>query len=312
MEDLAGFGRATEKILDVVASGLGVLYRPRAIRAEAEARAYEIRVLGKAQMDVEKAKSSHELTAAINTKIAMADAEQQLAERARDRLIQAELGRQRNLEAIVQLALDAPPVVVAEEPVDPDWARTLFRLGQEVSDTTMQKLWARVLNAEVANPGAFSVRSLQALSTLSKAEVEAFQTLCNLSNDSGYVLVPVQNGLADFIERRRQWFLPWGLDDATMELLEEAGLVAEGVSLFASTKSSIGPSSPTDFMTLRLTFPGLMAIFTCLDPKRRELTLCGMKFTSVGRQLKRLTSARFDQSYLAPLAAAYDVTVRIE
>ncbi len=312
IEDLAGLGKATEKLLDVVAKGIGVLYKPRAIRAEAEARAYEIRVLGEANIHIERTKSECQLAAAINSKIQMADAEQQLAERARMRLVQTELQRQRNVEAIVHLALEDPPKIVADDPVNSDWTRTLFRLGQEVSDATMQKLWASVLNAEVAKPGSFSIRSLQTLATLSRDEIEAFQRLCSLSNGSGNVLTPVQTGLADFVERRHQWFLPWGLSDTALELLQETGLLAEGVNIFASAKLSPQASSPTDPLSLRLAFPGCMAVFTCIEKKRRELILCSMKLTSVGRELRRLAPATFDRSYLTTLAAAYDVSLRLE
>lgn len=312
MEDLVGIGRATEKLLEVVTNGIGLIYRPRAIRAEADARAYEVRALGEANLDIERARSAHELTRAIDSKLAVAEAEQLLIERARDRLVQTEAQRQKNVDAIVQLAMESAPDVVSNEPVEPDWTRTLFRLGQDVSDEAMQRLWARVLNGEVSKPGSFSLRSLQVLSTLTKAEVAGFQKLCSLSTGDGRVLVPVQNGMADFIERRPDWFRPWGLAEAQMELLLEAGLIVEGVNIYAGIKMAMKPVSVHDVVSLRLPFPSGVGVFTELNSKIREFNIFCIRLTPVGRELQRLAAVEFDRTYLSQVAATYNLAFRYE
>ena len=42
-------GKPFEKLIEVVSNGIGTLYRPRAIRQEADAKAYEIKVIEKAK-----------------------------------------------------------------------------------------------------------------------------------------------------------------------------------------------------------------------------------------------------------------------
>lgn len=312
MEDLLGFGKGTDKLLDVVSRGIGVLYRPRSMRAEADARAYETRVLGAASLDVEKAKAALELSMAIQSKHAMSEADAQLATRARDRLVQTEIQRQRNVEAIVQMALEAPPADASEEAVDDDWTRTLFRFGQEVSDTTMQRLWAQLLNGEVAQPGTYSVRALQALSMLSKAEVSAFQKLCRMCDATGRIFVPPNITDDDWLNRRSNWFKPHGLEDATLEVLQEAGLVADGIHTLAAVHMVNRDKTPRDCIVLRLRFAGSIGVFTCLDSGRRTLELKCLRLTTAGRELARLTDADFDRTYPALVAATYDLAFRYE
>lgn len=312
MDDLVGLGKATEKMLDVVARGIGVLHRPRSIRVEADARAYEMRVLGEAALDVEKAKAAHQLSLAVDTKLAMAEADEQLAARARERLVQTEIQRQRNVEEIVQLAIEAPPTAVSDEPVDDDWTRTLFRYGQDVSDATMQRVWAQVLNGEVAQPGSYSLRALRALSTLTKSEVAAFQRLCRLSDEKGRIPSPPNVGEDGGFQRRHGWFEPDGISDQTVQLLQEAGLVAEGTAPLAAVRMVAEPASLTDLLVLRLPIAGCTAVFTCLEASQRTLELYCMRLTSIGRELARLTDADFDKTYLQRVAAAYAVAFRVE
>ncbi len=44
-------GKPFEKLIEVVSNGIGTLYRPRAIRKEADAKAYEIKVVEKAKAE---------------------------------------------------------------------------------------------------------------------------------------------------------------------------------------------------------------------------------------------------------------------
>ncbi|UUW11213.1 hypothetical protein NLG42_10480 [Flavobacterium plurextorum] len=43
-------GKPIEKLIDVISEGIGVLYKPRAIRKEADAEAYKIIAIKKAKL----------------------------------------------------------------------------------------------------------------------------------------------------------------------------------------------------------------------------------------------------------------------
>ena len=42
-------GKPIEKLIDVISKGIGTIYKPRAIRKEAEAKAYEIEIIERAK-----------------------------------------------------------------------------------------------------------------------------------------------------------------------------------------------------------------------------------------------------------------------
>ena len=42
-------GKPLEKLLDVISKGVGVLYKPKEIRRNADAKAYEVKVIAKAE-----------------------------------------------------------------------------------------------------------------------------------------------------------------------------------------------------------------------------------------------------------------------
>lgn len=155
MTDNLGFGKAAEKIVDAISSGIGSLYRPRAIRAEADARAYERVVLGQADLRIEKERAIQEFSLGVDKRIQQDEVEFALAVRARDRLVASEIQRQANVEAIAELALQNVPLEVSDSTVDSDWTRTLFRYGQDVSNESMQRVWAKIIQAEVARPDSF-------------------------------------------------------------------------------------------------------------------------------------------------------------
>jgi hypothetical protein len=101
MEDLAGFGKATEKFFSLIESAVGTLYRPEAIRAEgraiADAEAYKVVALARAEAEAK----------GIQT-----DSQQELAERAVARIRHQELLKQSNIDSIVEITADESETVM--------------------------------------------------------------------------------------------------------------------------------------------------------------------------------------------------------
>ena len=52
-KDLIGLSQPLTKLVEVVSSGLGTLYRPREMRSVADAKAYEIKALARADAEAE-------------------------------------------------------------------------------------------------------------------------------------------------------------------------------------------------------------------------------------------------------------------
>jgi hypothetical protein len=49
IKDLAGLEKPLTKLLEVISAGMGIVYKPRSIRKEADAKAYEILALAGAE-----------------------------------------------------------------------------------------------------------------------------------------------------------------------------------------------------------------------------------------------------------------------
>lgn len=160
-------GKPIEKLIEVISKGIGTIYKPRAIRKEAEAKAFEIEI-------IERAKSK-----------ALAEGKEIEAitiERIQDRLIHKELRRQENIDNVTQIASQqlSQEETVSEEPVDEDWTTRFFNIVEDVSDEEMQQLWGRILAGEVKQPKSYSLRTLELLRNLSKREAEVFTRASNL------------------------------------------------------------------------------------------------------------------------------------
>jgi uncharacterized repeat protein (TIGR03899 family) len=154
-------GKPIEKLIEVISQGIGTLYRPRAIKKEADAEAYKIQVLEKAKTiaNAENKLIEFDTLSAIEQKI----------------LFQ-EQRKQNNIENIIEVAVEQiiqEPNVNSEN-IDQDWITRFFKIAEDISNDEMQKLWGRILSGEVKQPGSFSLRTLNLLKDLNKQEAEIF------------------------------------------------------------------------------------------------------------------------------------------
>ncbi len=203
--------QAVTKLVEVVSSGIGTLYKPRAIRNEADAEAYKMEVLAKAE-----AKKT----------LIEGDAKIELIERAKQRLGNIEINRQINIEEIAEKSIKYLDENVSEKPVEDDWKTRYFNKAQDVSDEDMQEIWAKILAVEVSKPGTISLRTLEIISNLSKIEAEKFQIACTLATDKSFIWkLNSQNSLNDF-----------NLNYGDLMILRDAGLTHYNDNLILTHK----------------------------------------------------------------------------
>jgi uncharacterized repeat protein (TIGR03899 family) len=104
-----------------------------------------------------------------------------LAQRA-ERRIQMQRERQQfNLERIMALALEYCPEHISAQDIDPDWFQQFCDLILDISNNSMQQLWAKILAGEIASPGKFALKTLHTLKRMSYKEALALQQAANLS-----------------------------------------------------------------------------------------------------------------------------------
>ena len=142
------------KFMDVVSRGIGTCYEPYGTVRQAKADADAILILTKA--DIEK---------------------QELLYRAAVRLRHTETQRQKNIESVVEVAKQALPSSVSDDPVDQDWINHFFDGVKDVSSEDLQELWGRILAGEVTSPGRFTRRLVEFLKTIERNEAEMLTAL---------------------------------------------------------------------------------------------------------------------------------------
>jgi hypothetical protein len=120
-------GKPIKKLIGVVSDAIGTLYKPRAIRNEADAEAYKIGTIAEAQ-----AKAT----------LIQDDAELELIERAKRRLVTQELKRQENIEQIAEKSISHFAEQASENPINNDWSARFFERAQNISEDKMQEIWA--------------------------------------------------------------------------------------------------------------------------------------------------------------------------
>ena len=98
--------------------------------------------------------------------------------RVANRWIEEEARHQKNMEDITVKAFPELNEDAKPDSIENDWLVNFFDKCRIVSDDEMQDLWSRVLAGEANNPGHYSKRTINSLSSLDKTEAELFTKLC--------------------------------------------------------------------------------------------------------------------------------------
>lgn len=101
--------------------------------------------------------------------------------RAAERFAATEIRNQENIESVVEKAKGYLPAQVSSEPVNPDWTATLLENCKGISHAELQEVWARLLAAEVAEPGTSSRHTLDIVKALEPAEARLFELIVQTS-----------------------------------------------------------------------------------------------------------------------------------
>lgn len=302
IDDLVGIGKASEKLLDVVSSACGTLYRPTAIRREARAKAEEIRLLGRAEADVKAEKIRIVGLAEAENRLLAADTDLALLQRAKARLVAREIQHQTNIENIAQIALAEMPAAVSETPVDEDWKFHFFKVAEDITDSDMQALWGKILAGEVASPGSYSRRTLEVLRNLSKREAELFERVCSLAFTRGWMvrLIPTQPPIEAMLPGHTSLdFKEFGVSLDDLLMLESAGLLVanDGLTSTLPFANQTGVDNKQQIATL---YNGIAVVFELAAGV--PLTLETYVFTSAGKELQGLIKPNPNLGYLRRLA----------
>jgi len=300
IKDLAGLSAPLQKCVEVISAGVGTLYRPKAMRNEADAKAYEIKAIAEAEAMAGVIASQGQANAQLEYIKTLAVGEQEVFERARARLIAREVEGQQNIESIAENAIKFLPGTVSDEPVSSDWRRKFFLEAENVCDEDMQELWGKVLAGEIAKPGSFSLRTLAVLKMLSREEAEMFRLACSLAYDGGEIIMDQAKShpLGDY-----------GLHFGSLMTLTDAGLL-HGPS-FVHRHFEDMPHEVLQTGLLQIN-NGLYFQLSGASLKHTRIPI--LVFTAAGKELQRLIPHNPCVPYLQDTAkhlrARYKLTVK--
>lgn len=292
VKDLAGLSQPMTKLIEVVSSAVGTYYRPKAIKNEADARAYEIEAIAKAEAEASEQARDIEFEATRNRVESLIRSNPELAGRARQRLLAREIEGQLNIEAIAEQALHALPQQVSPEPVSQDWRRKFFLEAENVCEADMQILWGKVLAGEVTSPGTFGFRTLDTLRQLSRHEAEVFRKACGIAMSDGWIAIPgidINTVLT-----------PFGLTYGDILTLRDAGLVLPGDQLSKNFRPGQSIPEPEKCKSVLSNNRVLIEIS---GAALANLQIQALIFTQAGREIQRLIETQENPDYLKALGA---------
>jgi uncharacterized repeat protein (TIGR03899 family) len=222
-----------------------------------------------------------------------------LEDRTRKRERITYLRKQQNLESIIQRAVQYCSDDEIGDRADQDWFNNYIYLAEDVSNKTMQDLWAKILAGEISTPGNFSLKSLQAFKTMSINEAKLLAKACavavkdqskkNIRIISGASQTP---GIFNFFDKNRDHRLnlsPFGLSYAELLTLADNHLI-----FIQETETAPIPKAEN----ISFNFNGLNL---SLKAEKNNSLLSFYKFTSIGTELAQLIGDNPENKYLSLL-----------
>lgn len=281
-------GKPIEKLIEVISQGIGTLYKPRAIRKEADSEAYKIGV-------IERAKSN----AIAEGKVI----DFELYENIQQRIVYQETRKQINIDNIAHIAGTQlnQEQEVSEENIENDWTTRFFNIAEDISDEEMQNLWGRILAGEIKKPKSFSIRTLELLKNLSKEEAEIFAKFSSLKIFAGNTDMVFNQDNGKFLEDE------FDIKFTDRLLLTELGLISSENNLEFSFYAT-----DTNKITNFIEF-GNQGIFIERPENTPIQAISVLVFTKVGSELSKLIDQEPNINYIRKICSSFVLpNVKIE
>lgn len=284
--------------------GIGSLLSPwqagREGRARNEVRRHEILMLAQAEMDAADIRSGKKRLLPDGTLLLTSNMASQPAA---DRRIEptlalssaAEYGGRAAAAAAARSEINATKAILfAEEQlagdaqvppdrnVDEDWLFAWREHAGKVSTEDLQRLWGSVLAGEVKAPGRYSIRTLEFLKTLSRAEAEMISKLASYVIDGR-----LARGQKEYLESK-------GLTFSILLQMQELGVVSgvEALGLTTNYKTVVEGK----FIRALVSHSKALIVEHADASKTLEFEI--YMLTAVGRQVLGLGSFEPDIDYL--------------
>jgi len=215
----------------------------------------------------------------------------------RERL--ANLRKQENIEAIMDKTFSFCANKSIDKRPDLDWFNRYITLAENVSNKTMQDLWAKILSGELSRPGLYSLKALKVFRDMSIVDAKLLAKACSLAvKDQSKKNIRIisgayqQPGLLNFFNKDRQQHINlshFGLNYADILSLADNNLIFKQES-----ESSMMASGET----LSFYYNGSPLKLSC---KKANIAIQFYKFTPIGTELANLIADKPNEDFFAAL-----------
>lgn len=320
IKDLAGFGKIFEKFMDVCASGIGKVMEPRQIKKLAEAKAYEIEkitealskskdklnssityengeiklIVDKSQEEIENAEiveKFDEQKSIINNIENIEEANKNIKLALEDKEEYKKIKKENNLYNTLNFTMNEFENIskdeVSDEKIDEDWITRFFDTVENISNESLQMLWAKILAGEIKKPNTYSLRTLELLKNLSFKDAELFSKIGNLS-------IQNQTRTSTFVMSDKTILEKFGINFSEILSLQDLGLIHPHSLLSFNVKKQAND-------ILIYLFYGKDLIKIDLK-KNTEINVPSYSFTSIGMELLSLIERVRNDLYIQEFA----------
>ena len=208
----------------------------------------------------------------------------------------SQLRKQKNIETIMQKTLGYCADFEIGQRTDTDWLSRYISLSEDVSNPTMQDLWAKILAGELTKPGSFSFKALQVFRDMSIYDAKLLAKACSLAirtpNKKSIRLISgayQKPGLLNVFSKQRQQYVNlsrFGLNYADLLALAENHLI-----YMQESESSL----TTKGDVLQFNYNGLALKLTA---EKSNVSIQFYKFTPLGAELAHLISDKSNDEYI--------------
>lgn len=273
---------AVQKLYSCVSKGLGTALIPKDVRD----------ILGRQVAQIEALNDKKEIIDEISglsyyEQLSVKET-QELYERTCSRLLHQEMKKQENIENIINSAKDIlekeQEDSISSKDVNEDWLMRFFNSVQDISDEKMQLLWGKILAGEIKQPSSFSLRSLDAMTKMSKDEAQLFEELSSyVINFRGTYAILNNDDL------NKKYSISYG----QILALEECGIIDSSTTM----SLSLGVDEKT---ALEIVYDLQLLIASAKDERKIKIQI--FKLTRIGREIFKIIGYRYNREYFGEVA----------
>ena len=208
-----------------------------------------------------------------------------------------QIRKQQNMEVIIKKALGYCSENEIPDRADKDWFNSYIDLAEDISNKTMQDLWAKILAGEISHPGSYSLKALKVFRDMSIHDAKLLAKACALAvKDHSRKNIRILSGayqkpgLFNLFDKARQLTINlshFGLNYADLLTLAENKLI-----FMQESESNLIAKQEE----LHFSYNGIPLN---LVGKKANCIISFYKFTPIGSELAHLISDKPDTEFLS-------------